>query len=92
MIRASLYDEDDSVYESTYQVINKKSHPMLRAFKLTKRIQKDKMITQSTRKALKSRRNIIMFRIRQKRSQYEDELLKQTIPRIQEQVSSFKDL
>ena len=59
-----IYNSDDSVYESTYQVINKQQHPMLRAAKLTKRIRKDKCVTQAERKALKARRNIIMFRIR----------------------------
>ncbi len=67
-------DDEDSVYEHTYQKISEKLHPLLRAAKLTKRIRKDKRITMQQRKALKARRNIIMFRIRQKRFQAEDEL------------------
>ena len=39
------YDSDDSVYDITYQNINKQEHPLLRAAKLTKRIRKDKRIT-----------------------------------------------
>ena len=64
---------------------------MLRAAKLTKRIRKDKLITQAERKALKARRNIIMFRIRQKRNQSEEDLLLRTIPQIQSQVSGAPD-
>lgn len=64
---------------------------MLRATKLTKRIRKDKLITQAERKALKARRNIIMFRIRQKRNQSEEDLLLRTIPQIQSQVSRALD-
>ena len=82
-----IYNSDDSVYESTYQVINKQQHPMLRAAKLTKRIRKDKNVTHAERKALKARRNIIMFRIRQKRHQNEEDLLLRTIPHLQNQVS-----
>ena len=58
------YDSDDSVYDSTYQNINKQEHPLLRAAKLTKRIRKDKRITHEQRKALKARRNIITFRLK----------------------------
>ena len=58
------YDSDDSVYDSTYQNINKQEHPLLRASKLTKRIRKDKRITHEQRKALKARRNIITFRLK----------------------------
>ena len=36
---------DDSVYDSTYQEIDRQSHPLLRAAKLTKRIRKDKRLT-----------------------------------------------
>ena len=65
--RDVVYRSDDSVYDSTYQNINKLQHPLLRAAKLTKRIRKDQRITQAQRKALKARRYIITFRIRQKR-------------------------
>ena len=43
--RDLVYRSDDSVYDSTYQVINKQNHPLLRAAKLTKRIRKDKHLT-----------------------------------------------
>ena len=66
--RNLIYRSDDSVYDSTYQVINKQHHPLLRAAKLTKRIRKDKRLTTAQRKALKARRNIITFRIRKKRN------------------------
>ena len=39
------YDPEDSVYDSTYQDFEKREHPMLRAFKLNKRIRRDKRIT-----------------------------------------------
>jgi len=63
-----VYNSDDSVYDSTYQVISKQQHPLLRAAKLTKRIRMDKRLSQVQRKSLKTRRNIITFRIRQKRN------------------------
>ena len=62
------YFSDDSVYDNTCQLIPKQEHPLLRASRLTKRIRKDKRINQQQRKALKARRNIITFRIRQKRT------------------------
>ena len=61
------YRSDDTVYESSHQEISKHQHPMLRAAKLTKRIRKDARISQAQRKALKTRRNIITYRLRQKR-------------------------
>ena len=56
--------EDATVYEDSYQNISNRQHPQLRIHKLTKRIQKDRKITNAERKALKARRNIISFRLR----------------------------
>ena len=63
-----IYDSNDSVYDASQQIICKQQHPLLRAAKLTKRIRRDKRISPAMRKALKTRRNIITFRIRQKRN------------------------
>ena len=80
-------NSDDSVYESTYQNIDKAQHPSLRASKLTKRIMKDKHLTPAKRNALKARRNIITHRRRKKRVETEAELLNRVIPALQRTVS-----
>ena len=85
-----VYDSNDSVYEPSQQIICKQQHPLLRAHKLTKRIRRDKRISPAMRKALKTRRNIITFRIRQKRNQMDEELQLRVIPQLQAQVSEVK--
>ena len=39
--------DSDSVYEETYQNIDNRQHPLLRASKLTKRIRRDRKISVS---------------------------------------------
>lgn len=80
-------NSDDSIYESSYQNIDKAQHPSLRASKLTKRIKKDKYLTPAKRNALKARRNIITHRTRKKRVETEAELLNRVIPALQRTVS-----
>ena len=75
-------NDENTVYESSYQNISNRQHPLLRIHKLTKRIQKDKKISNSERKALKARRNIISFRLRQRRQENEQELLLKIIPEL----------
>lgn len=73
-------DSNDSVYDSTYQNIDARQNPLLRAAKLTKRIRKDKRVTVAQLKSLKTRRNIITFRIRKKRMILNEELHSVVIP------------
>ena len=73
---------DDSVYDHSYQHISNRQHPLLRIHKLSKRIEKDKKINNRERKALKSRRNIIAFRLRQWRQDLEQELQHSCIPEV----------
>ena len=63
---------------------------MLRVAKLTKRIMKDKRLNLAERKALKTRRNIIMFRLRKKRDQMLGEMQNRLIPSLQTKVSFGK--
>ncbi len=79
-------DSNDSVYDSTYQNIDARQNPLLRAAKLTKRIRKDKRVTVAQLKSLKTRRNIITFRIRKKRMILNEELHSSVIPLVQSQV------
>ena len=79
-------DSNDSVYDSTYQDIDARQNPLLRAAKLTKRIRKDKRVTVAQLKSLKTRRNIITFRIRKKRMILNEELHSSVIPLCQSQV------
>ena len=61
----------------------------MRATKLSKRIQRDQRISASTRKTLKQRRNIIIFRIRAKNKKIEEELFSNVIPLLLSQVSVY---
>lgn len=79
--------DDDTVYEESYQNISNRQHPLLRIHKLTKRIQKDKKISNAERRSLKARRNIISFRLRQRRQETEQELVTKIIPELQTFVS-----
>ena len=77
---------EDSVYDETYQEINKRQHPMLRTYKLSKRIRKDKRMSNEQRKALKTRLNIIQFRIRKNSAKLDDELMNRLIPALQHKL------
>ena len=76
---------DESVYDSTYQEIDTRQHPALRALKLTKRIRKDKRITRTERKALKQRRCIIEYRMRRDNTKAQTSLVNADIPFVQYQ-------
>lgn len=53
-----------SIYEASYQEIERNQNPLLRASKIAKRIKFDRRIDMKERKHLKSRYNIIIFRLR----------------------------
>jgi len=58
------YDEKDSVYESTYQDMDARQHPLIRCVKLKKRIQRDAKMSLQERKQLVTRHNLICHRIK----------------------------
>lgn len=68
------YDDNDSVYDSSYQTISTKEHPKLRANRLKKLIRKDCHLQKSERTRYKQRRNIIKLRCRQAKKQNQNRL------------------
>ena len=80
-------ESDDSVYDLSNQEVDTTLHPLLRSYKLTKRIRKDRKLTSESRKKLQTRRNIINFRIRKDSRKSDATLIKKEIPLIQRQVS-----
>ena len=81
------FNPDDTVYDPTYQDFEKREHPMLRAYKLNQRIRRDMKISRDQRKALKTRRNIICFRMRKQRHVMNEEIIHSYIPQIIKKVS-----
>lgn len=82
-----IEDSNDSVYDSSNQMIDSKQDPHLRFSRLSKRIKKDKYLTHEGRKTLKVRRNIIKFRLHKARQNMMYDLLNRTVPKVHQNVS-----
>lgn len=75
-------DSSDSVYDLSNQEVDTTLHPLLRSYKLSKRIRKDRRLTEESRKKLQTRRNIINFRIRKDSKKSDVTLISVEIPLI----------